>query len=173
MKRGLGAKDWGVMIEGHGGMLDRMDSVSFAAPVFFSHRQVFLQLITARRAPRDDKKKLRYLSCRGRDQDAQSKGEARTACKAGHPDRCPASDHQCNYDGDGQPSRGSRCPSPAARRRPAAAQEPAAARSRRCRSCCRCSAPRYCSACSVPAARPSAPSTTSAVEPPPSRLMAL
>jgi phosphatidate cytidylyltransferase len=35
MKRGLGAKDWGVMIEGHGGMLDRMDSVSFAAPVFF------------------------------------------------------------------------------------------------------------------------------------------
>jgi phosphatidate cytidylyltransferase len=35
MKRGLGAKDWGVMIEGHGGMLDRMDSVCFAAPVFF------------------------------------------------------------------------------------------------------------------------------------------
>lgn len=35
MKRSLGAKDWGVMIEGHGGMLDRMDSVSFAAPVFF------------------------------------------------------------------------------------------------------------------------------------------
>lgn len=35
MKRGLGAKDWGVMIEGHGGMLDRMDSVSFAAPFFF------------------------------------------------------------------------------------------------------------------------------------------
>ena len=35
IKRGLGAKDWGVMIEGHGGMLDRMDSVSFAAPVFF------------------------------------------------------------------------------------------------------------------------------------------
>jgi phosphatidate cytidylyltransferase len=35
MKRGLGAKDWGVMIEGHGGMLDRMDSVSFAAPMFF------------------------------------------------------------------------------------------------------------------------------------------
>jgi phosphatidate cytidylyltransferase len=35
MKRSLGAKDWGVMIDGHGGMLDRMDSVSFAAPVFF------------------------------------------------------------------------------------------------------------------------------------------
>ncbi|MDI1309735.1 MAG: phosphatidate cytidylyltransferase [Methylotenera sp.] len=35
IKRSLGAKDWGNMIEGHGGMLDRMDSVSFAAPVFF------------------------------------------------------------------------------------------------------------------------------------------
>jgi phosphatidate cytidylyltransferase len=35
VKRSLGAKDWGSMIEGHGGALDRMDSVSFAAPIFF------------------------------------------------------------------------------------------------------------------------------------------
>ncbi|MGN2254511.1 phosphatidate cytidylyltransferase [Frateuria sp. GZRe12] len=35
VKRSLGAKDWGHMIDGHGGMLDRLDSVSFAAPVFF------------------------------------------------------------------------------------------------------------------------------------------
>lgn len=35
VKRSLGAKDWGRMIEGHGGMMDRMDSVTFAAPVFF------------------------------------------------------------------------------------------------------------------------------------------
>ncbi len=35
VKRSLGAKDWGQMIEGHGGMLDRLDSVTFAAPVFF------------------------------------------------------------------------------------------------------------------------------------------
>lgn len=35
IKRSLGAKDWGNMIQGHGGMMDRMDSVSFAAPIFF------------------------------------------------------------------------------------------------------------------------------------------
>ncbi|HUQ11633.1 MAG TPA: phosphatidate cytidylyltransferase [Steroidobacteraceae bacterium] len=35
VKRSLGAKDWGVMIEGHGGMLDRTDSICFAAPAFF------------------------------------------------------------------------------------------------------------------------------------------
>jgi phosphatidate cytidylyltransferase len=41
VKRSLGAKDWGVMIEGHGGMLDRLDSVSFAAPVFFHITRYF------------------------------------------------------------------------------------------------------------------------------------
>lgn len=35
IKRDLGVKDWGHMIEGHGGILDRMDSISFAAPLFF------------------------------------------------------------------------------------------------------------------------------------------
>ena len=35
IKRDRGVKDWGHMIEGHGGMLDRLDSVTFAAPVFF------------------------------------------------------------------------------------------------------------------------------------------
>jgi phosphatidate cytidylyltransferase len=35
IKRDRGVKDWGQLIEGHGGMLDRLDSVVFAAPIFF------------------------------------------------------------------------------------------------------------------------------------------
>jgi phosphatidate cytidylyltransferase len=35
IKRDRGVKDWGQVIAGHGGFIDRMDSVVFAAPVFF------------------------------------------------------------------------------------------------------------------------------------------
>ena len=35
IKRERGIKDWGSLIEGHGGMLDRMDSLCFSAPVYF------------------------------------------------------------------------------------------------------------------------------------------
>ncbi|MHA6317865.1 phosphatidate cytidylyltransferase [Altererythrobacter sp. CAU 1778] len=44
VKRSLKAKDWGTMIEGHGGALDRMDSVSFAAPVFFHLTNYFFAI---------------------------------------------------------------------------------------------------------------------------------
>jgi phosphatidate cytidylyltransferase len=44
IKRSLGAKDWGTMIEGHGGALDRMDSVSFAAPVFYHLANYFFAI---------------------------------------------------------------------------------------------------------------------------------
>ena len=35
IKRDRGVKDYGSMIEGHGGMMDRIDSLCFSAPVFF------------------------------------------------------------------------------------------------------------------------------------------
>jgi len=35
IKRDKGVKDWGATIAGHGGVIDRMDSVLFSAPIFF------------------------------------------------------------------------------------------------------------------------------------------
>jgi phosphatidate cytidylyltransferase len=41
IKRDRGVKDWGHMIEGHGGMLDRLDSVAFSAPILFHLTRYF------------------------------------------------------------------------------------------------------------------------------------
>ncbi len=45
IKRDRGVKDWGHLIAGHGGFIDRLDSVIFAAPVFFHVVRFFWSVV--------------------------------------------------------------------------------------------------------------------------------
>ena len=61
IKRDRGVKDYGTLVTGHAGVLDRIDSICFAAPIFFHVTRFFLAQPTATETIPSDIAKLTTL----------------------------------------------------------------------------------------------------------------